>query len=1059
MSDPIKWFARHRVAANLLMVAIMVGGLFTLPRITREVFPDITPDLVTVRVVYPGATPQEVEETIVERIEEAIEGVAGIRRILSSSSEDAALVTAELFTDADPQRALNEIENRVAAIPSFPEQAERPIVERPLVRRQVINVAVSGAVGERTLKEVAERVRDEIAALDGITQVDLANVRADEISIEVSETALRQYRLTFDEVANAVRRFSIDLSGGSLKTQGGEIRLRTLGQARNESEFEAIVLRSRADGTQLTIGDVAVVRDGFEDSDREARFDGEPTALVRVFRVGDQSALAISEAVKTYVEQASAGLPAGVHLETWDDDARVLRGRIDTLVRNARSGLLLVLLALTLFLRPRLGFWVAAGIPVAFLGALWVMPAADVSLNVVSLFAFILVLGILVDDSIIVGENVYARQEADPEDPVGAAVKGTREVAIPVTFGVLTTVVAFAPLLFVPGAAGEIWRQIPVFSLVKCFFVLPAHLGHASRVRLRAPAKLRRCGSAVLDRVGTGLERFVERRYTPLLDGVLRARWTMLALSLAAVLVAVGAVGGGWIRQTFFPPVEGDEVVASFVLPPGSPFAHTRRAVAQLEAAAQEVRLELERAEGGPIVEHVLASAGENPTRNNPRGSFAAAAASNTGSVQVALTSAEERDVTAAEFARRWRRAAGVVPDAEELSFSSSLFNAGDPIDIELRGDDVEVLRSVAADVREELATYPGVRDVRDSFRAGKEELELRLRPDAAPLGLSVADLAQQVRQAFYGEEVQRISRDGEDVKVMVRYPTGGRDSRGDFENLRIRTPAGDEVPLSVVAEVRRVEGPASIRRADGERVVNVVADVDIERTSAAEVLGDLQAHVLPELLGPAGVRYSLEGEQREQRESLSGLGRNLAFALFVIFALLAVPLRSYAQPLVVMSTIPLGAVGALGGHALLGLPLSFSSVVGMVALAGVLVNDSLVLVDWANRRRRDGLDVEAALRQAGRSRFRPIFLTSLTTCLGLTPLLLERSVQAQFLIPMAVSIAFGVAAATVISLLVVPAAYLALEDLKRLGSRAAAVALRPTSSQLLVEGAAPKKR
>jgi multidrug efflux pump subunit AcrB len=912
----------------------------------------------------------------------------------------------------------------------------------------VINVAVAGDASERALKDVAERVRDDLVDLDGITNAEVASVRADEISIEVSEASLRRYRLSFDEVAEAVRRFSVDLSGGALDTRGGEIRLRTVGRAQSASEFEAIVLRSRPDGTQLTIGDIAVVRDGFEETDREARFDGTPAVLVRVFRVGDQSALDISDIVQRYVADASAWLPAGVTLETWDDDARVLRGRIDTLVRNARSGLLLVLLALTVFLRPRLAFWVAAGIPVAFLGALWVMPTASVSLNVVSLFAFILVLGILVDDSIIVGENVYSRQRARPGDRLGAAIEGTRQVVAPVTFGVLTTAVAFAPLLFVPGAAGQIWRQIPVvviaallFSLVKCFFVLPAHLGHAGRVRLRLPGafgRLTKAGGALLDRVGRGLERFVERVYAPLLDRVLQARWTTLAVSLALVLVAVGAVGGGWIRQTFFPPVEADRVVASFELPPGSPFGETLRAVAQLEAAAERVGAELAREEGAPVVEHVLASAGEDLSRGNRRSVQVDAAASNAGSVQVALTAAEARDATAAEFAERWRRAAGVIPDAEELTFSSSLFSAGEPIDIELRGTDVAVLREVAAALRAELATYPGVRDVRDSFRAGKDEFELRLRASAAPLGLSVADLARQVRQAFYGEEAQRIPRDGEDVKVMVRYPRDGRDSLGDFESLRIRTPRGDEVPLSVVADVVRTTGPTSIRRADGARVVNVVADVDLEQTSAAEVLEDLETRVLPGLLGPAGVGYSLEGEQREQRESLAGLGRNLTFALFIIFTLLALPLRSYAQPLLVMGTIPLGAVGALAGHALLGLPLSFSSVVGMVALAGVLVNDSLVLVDWANRRRREGSDVGTAVREAGRSRFRPIFLTSLTTCLGLTPLLLERSVQAQFLIPMAVSIAFGVATATFISLLVVPCGYLALDDLRRLAARTA---------------------
>jgi multidrug efflux pump subunit AcrB len=1040
MRDPIAWFASHRVAANLLMLGIVAGGLLTLPTITREVFPDITPEILTVRVSYPGASPDEVETTVVTRIEDAVEGLLGVRRVTSTASEGSALVTAELFADADPARVLDDFKARIEAIPSFPEEAEKPVVELPLIRRQVINVAVSGTAEERTLKDEAERVRDEIAALDGITHVEVSGARRDEISIEVSESALRRHRLTFDEVAEAVRRFSLDLPGGTLKTSGGEIRLRTLGQARSGGEYEDLVLLSRADGARLLLGDVATVRDGFEESDRDTRFDGEPAVLVRVFRVGNQSALEISETVQRYVAEARDTMPAGVSLTTWDDDARVLRGRIDTLTRNARSGLLLVLLSLALFLKPRVAFWVSAGIPVAFLGALWLMPLTGATLNVVSLFAFILVLGILVDDSIVVGENVHtAQQQKRPDESLlEAAVRGTREVASPVTFGVLTTVVAFTPLLLVPGAAGTIWKQIPavviaalLFSLLKCYFVLPAHLGHAGRLRL--PKRLNTALDAVPRRVGAGLERFIEGVYHPLLERVLAARWATLAVALASVLVTFAAVGGGWLRTTFFPPVEADRVVASFELPPGTPFERTVAAVRQVEEAVEVVREEFEAEGAVPVVEHVLSAAGQRINRGS-RASFDGGQGSNVGSVEVSLVSAEARRVTAAEFARRLRETTGGVPDAVELTFSSELFSAGNPIDIELRGRDVEALGAVAGALRNELTGYPGVRDVRDSFREGKRELELRLRPGAETLGLSVADLGRQVRQAFHGEEVQRIARNGEDVKVMVRYPEAERRSLADVESLRIRTRAGDGVPLSVVADVARTYGPTSIRRADGARVVNVAADVDLSVTSAREVLGDIQDRFLPGLLAAyPGITYALEGEQREERESLRGLGRNSLFALLVIFTLLAIPLRSYAQPLVIMATIPLGAVGAISGHAMLGLPLSFSSVIGMVALAGVVVNDSIVLVDRANRLRCEGHDAGTAVREAGARRFRPIFLTSLTTSLGLLPLLLEQSPQAQFLIPMALSIAAGVLAATVVSLLVIPAAYLALEDLRGL--------------------------
>ncbi len=1043
MKSPIEWFARHRVAANLLMGVIAVGGLLTLPSITREVMPDITPDLVTIQVAYPGADPGEIESTIVERIEERLDGLVGVRRVTSTASEGVGQVILELTSRADPQRTLEDVKTRVDAIASLPEGAEEPIVERPLIRRQVINVAVSGRLGERLLKQTAERIRDDLAALPEVTNVEVFGARADEITIEVSEAAMRRHQLTFDEVSGAVRRASLDLPGGVLKTQAGDVRLRTFGQARSEEEFARLPLLTRSDGMRLAVGDVARIEDGFEESERSLRFDGEPALLVRVYRVGSQSALEISEAVKAYVAEAEARLPAGVSLRVYDDDARILRGRLETLTRNAQSGLLLVLFCLALFLRVRLAFWVSAGIPISFLGALWLMPGFDATLNLVSLFGFILVLGILVDDAIVVGENVHRHQsdEKAGRDRMSATIAGTREVAAPVVFGVLTTIVAFAPLLFVEGAAGVIWRQIPVvviaalfFSLVKCFWVLPAHLGRTSR--FRAPKALSLL-DRIPDRVGAALDRWVARRFSPFLERALEARYVTLATAAALVLICFGAVTGGWVRFNFFPPIEGEQVVASFSLPPGTPVAITEETVARLETSARRVAADLggdmaDPTGSGPV-ESIVAAVGQD-LGGGGRTSLGVAPAPHVGSVEVSLGPPDSRGVSAREFAQIWRERTGVIPGLEELTFSADLFSAGDPIDVELYGSDVEALREVALGMADALERRAGVSDVRTSYRASKNELELRLRRQAEGLGLSVADLARQVRQAFFGEEVQRIARGGEDVKVMVRYPLVERRALGDVESLRIRTPEGDAVPLSIVADVQMGEGPATIRRADGARVVNVQADVDVAVTSAGEVLAELEAEILPRLLAAhPGVRYGLEGEQREQRESLAGLGRGFVFALIAIFALLAIPLHSYAQPLLVMATIPLGAVGAVAGHAALGLPLSFPSVIGIVALSGVVVNDSLVLVDWANRGIGKGLDARQAALEAGRSRFRPVFLTSLTTCLGLMPLLLEQSVQAQFLIPMAVSIAAGVVAATAVSLLVVPAAYLALDDLRRL--------------------------
>jgi multidrug efflux pump subunit AcrB len=1035
--SPIDWFAKHRVAANLLMWVIAIGGLLTLPTITREVFPDVTPDLVTVSVAYPGASPGEVESTIVERIEEQLDGLVGVRRLTSTAGEGTGQVILELSNSADPQRTLEDVKTRVDALASLPDGAEEPIVERPLIRRQVVNIAIFGDVKEKALKSTAERVRDEVAALPEITNVEVFGARADEITVEVSEASLRRHQLTFDDVTGSIARASLDLPGGILRTEAGDVRLRTFGQARTEEEFARLPLLTRPDGTRLSLGDVANIDDGFEEAEQDLRFEGRPAILVRVYRVGSQSALEISEAVRDYVDETAARLPVGVSMSVYDDSSRILRGRLETLTRNARSGLILVLVSLTLFLKPRLAFWVSAGIPISFLGALWLMPTFDATLNLVSLFGFILVLGILVDDAIVVGENVHRHQQAGGKDRMKATIAGTREVAAPVVFGVLTTIVAFTPMLFVDGAAGDIWRQIPIvviaallFSLVKCFWVLPAHLGHEGRFNLRLPKALGFV-ERIPERVGAGLDHWVERRFRPLLERILAARYETLATAAALVLIAGSAIAGGWIRFTFFPPIEGDKVVASFSLPPGTAIETTRQTVSRLEASARAVtaRFAASPANAG-AVETVVAAVGLDLGRGGGS-SLATAPAKNIGSVEVSLGPAEAREVSTREYARAWREATGSIPGIEELTFSSDLFSAGEPIDIELRGTDVDSLRAVATSLGAELARRPGVRDVRDSYRASKNELALRLKKQAEGLGLSVADLARQVRQAFLGEEVQRIARDGQDVKVMVRYPESERRALGDVERLRIRTPEGEAVALSVVADIEMGEGPASIQRADGARVVNVRADVDASVTSAGEVIADLRANVLPGLLEAyPGVRYALEGEQREQRESLSDLGRGFLFALIAIFALLAIPLRSYAQPLLVMATIPLGAVGAIAGHALLGLPLSFPSVIGVVALSGVVVNDSLVLVDWANRGVKRGLSIHQAALEAGLSRFRPVFLTSLTTSLGLMPLLLEQSVQAQFLIPMAVSIAAGVLMATLVSLLVVPAAYLVLADL-----------------------------
>jgi len=1035
----IAWFAANGVAANLLMLVLVVGGLITLPSIPKEVFPEFSSGLITVTVPYPGAAPEEVEEGAAVRVEEAIEDLEGIREIRSTSAENAGVVTVELQPGASAQRLLADVKSRVDAIDTFPEEAEEPVIEEVIARRQVINVAVHGEADERTLKLLGERVRGELLALPEITQVELVAVRPYEVSIEVSEQALREYGLTFTQVADAIRRSSLDLGGGSLTTEGGEILLRTEGQAYRGRQFAALPLLTLADGTQLEIGDVATVIDGFADTDQASRFDGAPTAMVQVFRVGDQSALAISDAVERYVDEAGARMPEGVELTTWQDDARVLRSRLSLLIRNGRTGFILVFIVLALFLRLSLAGWVALGIPISFLGAFLVMPWFDVTVNLISLFAFIVVLGIVVDDAIVVGENIYTEFESGKKG-LRAAVDGAHVVARPVVFAILATIAAFSPLLMVGGNTGKIMRVIPViviatlvFSLVESLLVLPNHLSRLSHEEKRV-GPVRRGWQRVRRGFVGGLDWTVENVYRPTLRTALTWRWVTVAVAVALLVVVGGLVAGGWVKFVFFPPVEADNVVAVLRMPQGTPAEQTSAAVQRIERAALELAADLEQETGGPVVRHLLASIGEQPytaaQQGGPGGAGGGVSAGHLGEVDVELLPSEQRPVTSEAVAEAWRERTGPIAGAEELTFTSSLFSAGSPIHVQLAGGDQGELERVAAEIKAALREYPGVEDISDTYRAGKEEIELDVTAEGRAAGLTLADVARQTRQAFYGEEAQRIQRGRDEVKVMVRLPEEGRRSLGDLETLRFRAPGGVEVPFSTAVTARMSRGPASIQRVDRRRVLAVTADVDSEEANANEILADLAANALPPILADhPGVSYTFEGEQQEQRETLGGLVRGFLFALLAIYALLAIPFRSYAQPLIVMSAIPFGLIGAVLGHLLMGLDLTVLSMFGIVALTGVVVNDSLVMVDFINRKYREGTPLRTSIRESGVDRFRPILMTSLTTFAGLAPLLFESSVQAQFLIPMAVSLAFGVLFATSITLILVPTGYFLLED------------------------------
>ena len=1049
MNRAIEWFARNSVAANLMMLLIMVAGALAIPTIKKEVFPEISSDMISVSIVYPGATPSEAEEAVCLRVEEAVQGITDIRRVTSTAVENAGTVVIELIPGANVREVLDDVKSSVDAITTLPDDTEAAIIQELVRTSQVVNVAISGPAEELALKRLGERVRDEIAGLPEITLVTLTNVRPYEISIEVSEAALLRYGLSFDEVAIALRRASLDLPGGTIRTSGGEILVRTKGQAYRGREYAELVVRTMPDGTRLRLGDLATVIDGFAEDDLRTRFDGEPAVLVEVYRVGEQSALEVSDAVHDYVAHAQDRMPDGIKLTTWMDESVILRGRLGLLMRNGAWGISLVFLCLALFLRPALAFWVTLGIPISFLGAFWLIPSFDLSINLISLFAFIVVLGIVVDDAIIVGENIYT-ERGRGKDPLRAAIDGATGIATPVVFAVLTTVAAFSPLVTVEGNMGKVMKQIPIvviltllFSLVESLFILPAHLSHL-RKRDRTVQRPGMMGALYRfqDSVSRGLLVVVERTYKPTLERALRIPYVAFSIGMLLLLLAAGLVAGGQLRFSFFPPVEADNVVAVLSMPQGTPVERTTEAVARLESTAEQVRQEIEAGEGQKIVAHMLASIGSQPYRDmqsrHVAVSGAVPAASHIGEVNMQLVPSEEREINSVDVANRWRELTGPIADAVELSFTSDLFTSGAAVDVQLAAQDLDLLTTAAHDLKEHLANYPGLYDISDSFRAGKSELQLTIRPEGEALGLTLADLAHQVRQGFYGEEAQRIQRGRDDVKVMVRYPAAERRSLANLENMRIRVPGGGEVPFATVAYARSGRSPAAISRVDRGRSVNVTAEVRRAQANPNEVIQALKTEFLPELVSMhPGLTYSFEGEQREQADTLASLARGFVVALILIYALLAIPFRSYIQPFIVMTAIPFGFIGAIGGHFIMGFDLTILSLFGIVALTGVVVNDSLVMVDFINRKRAEGLPLQIAIRDAGVARFRPIVLTSLTTFLGLTPMLLERSLQARFLIPMATSLAFGVLFATFVTMIMVPVTYIIQSDFVSLIRRA----------------------
>ena len=1039
---PLAWFASNHVAANLLMILIFAGGILSISKVKVEIFPDVTLDMVTVTVPYLGASPAEVEEGVCIRVEEAIAGVEGIKKLRSTASEGSGTVTAEIEEFADSRKVLDDIKAAVDRIITFPEETEKPIISEVTTRNRVVSIVLYGDTSERTLKYLAEQMRDDLTTMDDISQVDVTGARRFEISIEVSEKNLRRHNLTFSQVSKAVADSSLDLPGGSVKTKGGEILIRTKGQMYTGSEFENIVVLTRPDGTKLYLGDIATVIDGFEDSDIATRFDNKRAVMLQVFRVGDQGVLDMSKSIDEYLEEKEPSLPEGISLAKWFDRSVMLKSRMSLLIRNARIGLILVFLCLSLFLDLRLAFWTTMGIPISFMGAFWLMPYLGGSINMISLFAFILSLGIVVDDAIVVGENIFAYRQKGM-GAIDAAIAGVKEMTGPVIMAVLTTVTAFMPLLFVAGVMGKFIRVLPMvvisvllFSLIESLLILPAHLSSGGKIH-RDKSKYGPVGRLQF-MIRNGLDKFVYGKFSRFVETVVLWRYLTVAIAIFILLSTIGYVASGSMKFVMLPKIDADNVWATLEMPQGTSVEQTKEVVKKIEAAAERVRKEIDenkKPDAPSIFEHMATDIGSQPFSSGRDGgpvSVSAAGAANLAEVNIELLSGEKRNITSTEIAKRWRKEVGSIPGISSLTFTSSLFTAGDAINVELSHRNFDKLLESAEKVKRSLAEYNGVSDIDDSFDPGKLELKLALTEKGRTLGFTLEDLARQARQGFYGQEVQRLQRGRDDIRVMVRYPIDERKSIADIENVRLRLADGTEVPFSEVARVKQGRGYASIRRAERRRVVNVTADVDSKVANATEINDNVFKKVLPKLRQQyPGLIYKLEGEQREQKETAQSLGKSFLVALFAIFGLLAVQFRSYIQPTIIMTAIPFGLVGAIIGHIIMGFNLSMLSIFGIVALTGVVVNDSLIMIDLINRERSEGIEIHEVIRDSATRRFRPILLTTLTTFFGLVPMILEKSLQARFLIPMAVSLAFGIVFATSITLLLVPSLYMVIEDIK----------------------------
>ena len=1029
-------FAGNNVFANIVLLMIFMAGGLALMTMLRESFPQFSLDMISIQVSYPGADPEEVEEGISLKIEDALETVEGIKQYTTKSSENIASVTIEVQDGYDVSEVLDQIKSKVDAISTFPIDSEQPVITEVLLRDSVMMLALSGELNEKQLKTWANQVKDEVKQMEGISQVEVFGSRDYEISIEVSEERLREYGLSFSQVARAVRNSSLNLHGGTIRTSGEEIRVRTVGRKYTGAELAEIIVLAGSGGELIPLGRIAAIRDGFTEDPITALINGVPSVFVMVFKTTDEDALKISNQVSRYVAEKQLQLPPGVSLTDFYDNTEALRARINLLSRNGIIGMALVFFLLWLFLDLRLSFWAGLGIPISLAGGLFILWVLGETINMVSLFGFIMVLGVVVDDAIVVGESIYVHRLMG-KPPLYAAVDGVAEVGMPVIAAVITSVVAFIPLAYVGGIMGKFIAILPtvvisclMLSLIECLFLLPAHLSHLPD--LNKPQKpgwlIGRMIHGFQQFMQQGLDRFVHGRYARFLDRVLIWRYVSLAIAVSILLVTLGLVKGGLVKFQVFPKIDGFVITSTVEFPEGTPPEMTEKALRTIEEAFVRVAERTPTMSGEPMIKKRLSLVGQ--TLSDKMGRIGP----NLGSVQIILLESEKRGVHSNDLLVEWEKEVGAIIGVRALTFEGlSAGPGGAEIEVWLQGNDMNTLIGASTRLQDKLATYDGVFQIRSDYSPGKNELRLSLKPEARSLSLSVDDLARQVNAGFFGREAFRLQRGEDDIRVKVRYTAEERQRLTDFYAMRIRTADGTEVPLLSVADIEFAPGYSTITRTDGLRRIAVTAEVDPKRANSQEVFADLGKGFFSELQSRyPGLHISLQGEKKNMRESFGSLKVTFPLAVVGIFVIIATIFRSYIQPIVILFTVPFGIIGAVFGHLVLGYSLSMMSMFGMVALTGVVVNDAIVLIERVNENLAEGMEFFEAIKQGGRRRFRAILLTSLSTVGGLAPLIMETDMQAKFLIPMALSLAAGVTFATVLTLVLIPSLLAIVNDLRR---------------------------